>query len=83
MRLSLICLAEEGHMSQLSFGRKKFTFSEGVSTLTCMSITEKPLPLEDEAAFTARLLTKYANCQGDMEIIFKHGKPDYAIITIE
>lgn len=69
-------------MNRISFGRKKFAFSQGVSTLTSMSITEKPLPDEDEAAFTARLLAKYADCEGDIEIVFKHCAPEYAIVTI-
>lgn len=70
-------------MTRLTFGRKKFTFSEGVSTLTSTSITEKSKPGESEAAFTRRLLAKYADCHGSMEIVFKQGRPDYAIVTID
>ena len=38
---------------------------------------------EDEDAFTERLMRKYGNHQGTIEIVFKGGQPDYAIITLE
>lgn len=70
-------------MKRLAFGRKKFTFSKGVSTLTSTSITEKSRHGETEAQFTSRLLAKYADAHGEMEIVFKQGLPDYAIITLD
>ena len=69
-------------MKPLAFGRKRFILTEGVSKLTSTSITEKPIRGETEAEFTRRLLAKYADCNGEMEIVFKQGRPDYAIITI-
>jgi hypothetical protein len=65
-----------------NFGRKSLSFAKGVASLTKISITEKSLLGEDEKAFTQRLLKKYGNDQGTMEIVFKNGRPDYAIITL-
>jgi hypothetical protein len=64
------------------FGRKSFSFSKGVASLTKVSITEKSLVGEDENTFTQRLLKKYANEEGTIEIVFKNGHPDYAIVTL-
>jgi hypothetical protein len=65
-----------------SFGRKTLSFARGVTFLTKISITEKSLMGEDESAFTERLLKKYRNEEGTIEIVFKNGRPDYAIVTI-
>ncbi len=70
-------------MSLFSFGRKFISFSDGESSLKKVSVTEKSLNGEDEDAFTQRLLTKYGKQEGEMEIVFKNGRPDYAIITSE
>jgi hypothetical protein len=65
-----------------SFGRKTLSFAKGVSFLTKTAITEKSLAGEDECTFTQRLLNKYCDDEGTIEIVFKHGRPDYAIVTI-
>jgi hypothetical protein len=65
-----------------SFGRKTLAFAKGVTFLTKISVTEKTLLGEDENAFTQRLLRKYGDGQGTMEIVFKNGRPDYAIVTL-
>lgn len=69
-------------MQVVNFGRKTFSFSEGVSVLTSMCVTEKATPGEDETAFTRRLLEKYEGQRGTIEVVFKHGRPDYAIVTL-
>jgi hypothetical protein len=68
--------------NQQSFGRKTLTFTKGEAALEKVTVVEKPLPSETEATFTQRLLTKYQSKQGMMEIVFKDGRPDYAIITL-
>jgi hypothetical protein len=70
-------------VSTFLFGRKFITFSDGDASLTKVSITEKSLTGEDEQSFTQRLLSKYEKEEGTMEIVFKNGRPDYAIITSE
>jgi hypothetical protein len=65
------------------FGRKRFSFSEGVQTLESMSITEKPLHDENEDRFMQRLARQYKNRHGEIEVVIKGGRPDYAIITIK
>ena len=69
-------------MELVKYGRKKFSIVEGKTILTSTSITEKSLPGENEEAFTHRLTRKYANHRGTIEIVFKKGRPDYAIITL-
>ena len=59
-----------------------FSFDEGDAELTSTVVTESALPDEDEAAFTHRLLVKYPVQRGTIEVIFKRGRPDYAVITI-
>jgi hypothetical protein len=68
-------------MKSLSYGRRFYSFDEGQAVLDRISITEKALPGEDEAAFTRRLLKKSEGRRGTIEVIIKHGRPDYAIIT--
>ena len=65
----------------IRFGRRKFAFSNGKVELKSTSVTEKALASEDEEAFTDRLLQLYGHREGTIEIIFKRGQPDYAIIT--
>jgi hypothetical protein len=68
-------------MDCIKFGRRIYSFNNGDVVLKSTSVTEKALPDEDETAFTDRLVTKYGNQQGVLEIVFKRGRPDYAIIT--
>ena len=68
-------------VKKIVYGRKRFSFTEGVPTLQSMSITEKPLKGETETQFTKRLMRHYDDQQGTIEIVFKGGLPDYAIIT--
>jgi len=70
-------------MKVIDYGRRRFTFSNGKKVVISTSITEKSLASEDEDAFIERLMKKYSNQQGTIEIIFKSGRPDYAIITLQ
>jgi hypothetical protein len=69
-------------MNTLKYGRKTFTFGEGTTVLTSMCVTEKAMPGEDETSLTSRLLTKYEGRRGTIEVVFKNGHPDYAIVTL-
>lgn len=69
-------------MQTIRFGRKIYSFGEDGAVLTSTSVTEKALPDEDEMTFTRRLLEKYKGQQGTIELVFKRGRPDYAIITL-
>ena len=69
-------------MSDLKFGRKTLSFAEGATVLTKTTITEKAMSGEDETSFTQRLLRKYENQRGAIEIVFKNGRPDYAVVTL-
>ena len=68
-------------METLNFGRKVFSFAQGTTIHTSTSITEKALPHENEDVFTHRLMKKYGDQQGTVEIVFKNGRPNYAVIT--
>ncbi len=70
-------------INKVLFGRKHFSFAEGIPTLKRMSITEKPKKGEDETRFTKRLVKQYGNQQGMIEVVIKNGHPDYAIITFD
>jgi hypothetical protein len=70
-------------MKVINYGRRRFTFRNGKKSITSTSITERSLRGEDEEAFTERLMKKYGNQQGTIEVVFKGGQPDYAIITLE
>ena len=65
----------------IRFGRRKFAFSNGKVELQSTSVTERALATEDEEAFTSRLLQLYGHREGTIEVVFKRGQPDYAIIT--
>ena len=65
----------------IKFGRRKFSFSDGKVELESTSVTERALASEDEETFTNRLLQLYSNREGTIEIVFRRGQPDYAIIT--
>lgn len=66
----------------VKYGRKTFSLDNGKAVLTRISITEKSFPREDENAFTERLIRKYGSLQGTIEVVFKDGHPDYAIVTL-
>ena len=68
-------------MDCIKFGRRIYSFDNGDVVLKSTSVTEKALPDEDETAFTHRLVTKYGDQRGVIEVVFKRGRPDYAIIT--
>ena len=68
-------------MQRLQYGRKVFCFDENGAALKSTVVTEKALSGEDETAFTDRLMQKYAGQRGTLEVVFKRGRPDYAIIT--
>ena len=70
-------------MEPIKYGRRVFSFDGGDTVLKSTSVTEKALPGEDEAAFTRRLLSKYKNRQGTIEIVYKSGRPNYAIIVFD
>ena len=69
-------------VKKVLFGRKHFSFTEGVPKLESMSITEKPLKGEDESSFTERLVHQYGGQHGTIEVVIKSGRPEYAIITL-
>ena len=68
-------------MDDIKFGRRIFFFDKGDTVLKSTSVTEKALPGEDEMAFTRRLVEKYKDERGTIEVVFKRGHPDYAIIS--
>ena len=68
-------------MKQISFGRRKFSFSFGRAVLTSTSVTERALIGENERTFIDRLLRIFDDQKGTIEIVFKNDRPDYAIIT--
>ena len=68
-------------MESIRFGRKVFSFDNGSAVLTSTCVTEKARSDEDEKAFTVRLMEKYKGQSGTIEVVFKRGRPDYAIIT--
>ena len=68
-------------MQTVQYGRKVFSFDEGGTALKSTVVTEKALPDESETAFIQRLLKKYEDQRGTIELVFKRGRPDYAVIT--
>jgi hypothetical protein len=70
-------------MMKVIFGRRKYSFSGGAVELTGTSITERSLKGEGENAFTRRLMKLYGNRKGTIEIVFKMGNPDYAIVSFD
>jgi len=68
-------------MGGINYGRKIFSLDKGCTVLKTTCVTEKALPCEDEMTFRRRLAEKYQDRQGTIEIVFKRGYPDYAIIT--
>jgi hypothetical protein len=68
-------------MDHVRFGRKIYSLAHGDVVLESTSVTERALPNEDERTFTRRLVGKYPDQHGTIEVVFKRGLPDYAIIT--
>ena len=68
-------------MQRINFGRRRFSFKNGKAVPESMSITERALVGEDERAFTERLMRLYGKKKGTIEIVFRSGRPDYAIIS--
>ena len=69
-------------MKVINFGRRRYEFANGNVELTRTDITERSLNGEDEEAFTKRLMKLYGNREGTIEIVFKKGRPNYAIVTL-
>lgn len=68
-------------MHRIKFGRKRYSLVEGKPVLKSTSITIRTRPGEDEEAFTKRLVGQYGQYEGTVEMVFKRGVPDYAVIT--
>jgi hypothetical protein len=68
-------------MQTLQYGRKIFSFDEAGTALKSTVVTEKVLPGENEEGFIRRLSEKYQGQQGTIEVVFKRGLPDYAVIS--
>jgi hypothetical protein len=68
-------------MPKMRFGRKKYSLKKGKPILESTSVTVRTLPREDEEAFTKRLIELYGHREGTVEMVFKAGRPDYAVIT--
>lgn len=69
-------------MGGVKYGRKTYSFTKGKTLHTGTTITEKALPGENEQEFTSRLMANYIDQKGTIEVVFKGGRPDYAIISI-
>jgi hypothetical protein len=69
-------------MEIIRFGRRRLSFSNGTAVHTSTTVTERAYHDEDEQAFVKRLLKTYCDEEGSLEIVFKAGRPEYAIITI-
>ena len=65
----------------VKFGRRKFSIADGKTELVSTSITVRSLAGEDEQAFTECLVEMCGSGRGIIEIVFKAGRPAYAIIT--
>ena len=68
---------------EISYGRKRLAFAKGSSKLLSVTLTERANKGESEQMFTQRLIDKYGQQQGTIEIVIKASQPDYAIITFE
>ena len=65
----------------VSYGRVTMSFAKGRAKLEEVTVTEKAFPGEDKDQFVERLMKRYADKNGTLQIVFKNGKPDYAIVT--
>lgn len=70
-------------METIRFGRRRLALHQGKVRHTSTSVTERANYGEDEKAFIKRLSTKYCDHDGSIEIVFKAGRPQYAIITLQ
>ncbi len=70
-------------MKVINFGRRRYAFADGAVELMRTDITVKPLNGEDEEAFADRLMMMFGNKEGTFEIVFKKGRPAYAVVTLE
>ena len=68
-------------MKAIKFGRRKYVFADGNVELMRTDITMKSLHGEDEEAFTERLMEMCGKREGTIEIVFKKGRPEYAVVT--
>ena len=68
-------------MQRMRFGRKRYSLVEGKPVLRSTSITVRTRPGEDEETFTKRILGLYGQVAGTVEMVFKRGLPDYAVVT--
>lgn len=59
----------------LSFANRKLALKK-------VKLIEKPFPEENEDTFIQRLLDKYHGQRGTLEIVFKNGRPEHAIVTL-
>ncbi|NLF67315.1 MAG: hypothetical protein GX579_22225 [Chloroflexi bacterium] len=70
-------------MQTIHYGRRRLAFSNGRAVPTSTTHTVRAHEGEDEAAFVQRLLAEWDADRGTIEIVFKGGSPDYAVVTIE
>jgi hypothetical protein len=69
-------------MQTILYGRRRLSFSHGRAVHTCTIHTVQANPEEDEAAFVQRLLAECSASEGTIEIVFKAGQPQYAVLTV-
>ncbi len=70
-------------MQTIHYGRRRLAFAHGRAVPTSTTHTIRAHEGEDEAAFVQRLLDEWDADQGTIEIVFKGGFPEYAVVTIE
>lgn len=70
-------------MEIIRFGRRRLSLHNGKVSHTSTTVTERAHHGEDEHAFIERLLKMYYEHEGSIEIVFKAGRPEYAIITVQ
>jgi hypothetical protein len=69
-------------MQPIQYGRRRFSFSNGRALHTSTIVTVQANTDENECAFTQRLLAECSAKEGTIEIVFKAGIPQYAVVTI-
>ncbi|MDT8306460.1 MAG: hypothetical protein RRC07_11030 [Anaerolineae bacterium] len=69
-------------MQTIVYGRRRLAFCKGNAVHTGTTLTVRAVAGEDEVAFTRRLLAECAESEGTIEIVFRAGVPEYAIVTI-
>lgn len=70
-------------MQTIHYGRRRLAFSNGRAVPTSTMHTVRAYRGEDETAFVQRLLDEWDADRGIIEIVFKSGFPEYAVVTIE